>query len=171
MAVGTRIHDKDFFPELPTMLTDVSGRLTRLMHLVEEMQSATEAAGAAGAVTAAGASAIASGEGSLLSSLGVTEASEAGVGSLLVASSRKLKWVDGQATPRVEAGQGNEEALEGEGEGGEEEGEDEAGTAAAAGERALRKGFQRCTWAGPAWLDAVTSGKVRLAVFWCGMVG
>ena len=47
--------------------------------------------------------------------MGTTEASEA---SLRAASSKKLKWADGQTTPPVEpAGQDSQEAAEGEEEG------------------------------------------------------
>ncbi len=162
ITVGAGIHDKDFFPELPGLLSDVSGRLGRLMQLVEQMEAATAAAAEAEAGTAAGSAS----QGSLSSSVGTTEASEA---SLRAASSKKLKWADGQITPPVEpAGQDSQEAAEG-GEEGEEGEEDEGGPAAADGEKALRKGFRRRTWAGPAWLDAVTAGKVRLAVGLSGL--
>lgn len=152
--MGSGIHDKDFFPELPGLLSDVSGRLSRLMQLVEHMEAATVAAAEAQAGTDGGSPS----QGSLSSSMGTTEASEA---SLRAASSKKLKWADGQTTPPVEpAGQDSQEAGDGEEEGEEGE-EQEGGAAAAEGEKALRKGFRRRTWAGPAWLDAVTAGKVR----------
>lgn len=151
--MGAGIHDKEFFPELPGLLSDVSGRLGRLMQLVERMEAATAAAAEAQAAADGGSAS----QGSLSSSMGTTEASEA---SLRAASSKKLKWADGQTTPPVEpAGQDSQEAAEGEEEGEDEQGED--GAVAADGERALRKGFRRRTWAGPAWLDAVTAGKVR----------
>ena len=157
-APGAGIHDRDFFPELPGLVGDVGSRLTRLVGLVAEMETAAVAAAAAGPALAG--SAAASSEGSLASSLGVTEASEAAVAAARTASARKLKWADADGTPRVdgeaaEAEQGGEEA------GGDSSESEEQGGAAAAGERALRKGFKRRTWAGPAWVDAVGTGKVR----------
>ncbi|PRW33225.1 outer dynein arm-docking complex subunit 1 [Chlorella sorokiniana] len=147
ITVGAGIRDKDFFPELPGLLSDVSGRLGRLMQLVQHMEAASAAAAAAQAGAVSGGPS----QGSLSSSMGTTEADEA---SLRAASSKKLKWADGQTTPPVEpSGQDSQEAVE---EGEEDE---EGGAAAADGEKALRKGFRRRTWAGPAWLDAVTAGK------------
>ena len=155
VTVGADIHDKEFFPELPSLLTDVAGRLGRLMQLVAQMEAAAAAAAETEPDAPGGGSA---GQGSLTSSLVATEASEA---SLRAASSKKLKWADGQATPPVAvAGQDGEEAADGEA-GGEEGEEGESSAAAAEGEKALRKGFCRRTWAGPAWLDAVSAGKVR----------
>ncbi|KAL4854466.1 hypothetical protein ACK3TF_004820 [Chlorella vulgaris] len=100
-------------------------------------------------------------------------AAAAGGGGEPPASSKRLQWADGHATPRLAtagtAGQGQEQEG-GSHEGGERgsgsEGEQDPATAAAAaaagasqGERELRRGFRRRTWAGPAWLNAVAAGK------------
>lgn len=154
-AAGAGIRDRDFFPELPSLLSDVGGRLSRLLGLVGELEAAAAASAAGPPQVAVGSAA--SGEGSLDSSLAVTEASEAAVAAARTASARKLKWADGEGAPGV----GGEAAQGGEGEGGESSGGDEEGGDAAAGERSLRKGFKRHTWAGPAWLDTVGTGKVR----------
>ncbi|KAL4440036.1 hypothetical protein ABPG75_003037 [Micractinium tetrahymenae] len=170
---GTSIHDREFFPELPSMLSDVSGRLGNLLSTIDQLQVASAAASdsaSAAAQRSAAATADGLGEGSLLgssSSLMATDASEAAPGGTSGRSpSKKLQWADGQApaadgtgTPRVGTAAG-EGAAEGEGDGGEgeEEGEEASGTPVD-GEKALRKGFRRRTWAGPAWLDAVRAGK------------
>jgi hypothetical protein len=100
----------------------------------------------------------------------------AGGGGETPASSKRLQWADGHATPRLAtagtAGQIQEREQGGSREGGErgsgsEREQDPAAAAAAAaagasqGERELRRGFRRRTWAGPAWLNAVAAGKVR----------
>lgn len=99
-----------------------------------------------------------------------------GGGGETAASSKRLQWADGHATPRLAtagtAGQIQEREQGGSREGGEhgsgsEREQDPAAAAAAAaagasqGERELRRGFRRRTWAGPAWLNAVAAGKVR----------
>jgi hypothetical protein len=125
--------------------------------LVEEMQAASEAAAeATGAAGKQRPGAAVMGGSSVLGSLGETEASEAGVPGSLRGPSKRLQWADGPALPQAE------QAADGEAEGGSDaEGEaDAAAAAAAVGEKALRKGFRRRTWAGPAWLNAVSGGKV-----------
>lgn len=151
VAEGARVSDRDLPSELPTLVGTVSSRLNHLMGLVREL----EAANAAVAEPASTGTSASGDPGSLASSLSPTEASEA---SLRVASfkqagsSKKLQWADAQASVP---------------EGGEEEGQegssDDTGAAdaAAEGEKSLRKGFRRRTWAGPAWLDAVSADKVR----------
>lgn len=160
MPAGAGIHDRDiFFPGLPSALADVGGRLVQLMALVEQMQAGpapgADAAPAAGSANALSGS-TSTVDDSLASSLAATEASEAA--AALRASSRKLKWADGQGTPRAEGADGEEgaQADEGSADSGEE-----SAAAAAQGEKALRKGFRRRTWAGPAWLEAIAAGKVR----------
>ena len=158
--LGTSIRDPEFFPELPAVLSDVGGRLSRLTRLVEEMQAASEAAAeatsAAGKQRLGAAAMGGSSDNRVLGSLGETEASQAGVPGSLRGPSKRLQWADGQALPAAE------QAAAGEAEGGSDaEGEaDAAAAAAAVGEKALRKGFRRRTWAGPAWLNAVSGGKV-----------
>ena len=67
----------------------------------------------------------------------------------------------GRQTPRVPGeGTGKEGGGEEDGDGGSDT-DPEAAVAAAQGEKELRKGFRRRTWAGPAWLNAVSAGKVR----------
>mgnify|MGYP001810551341 CR=1 FL=1 len=164
---GATITDKEFFPDLPSLLGDVGTRLGRLMQLVDAMEVANAAAAesADAATQQAAAERLAalslgdSEESSLVSSVAATEASEAG-GTSTRLPSKRLQWADGredgQSTPRADrADQDGGEGGEGEGEG-----EDSAADAAAEGEKSLRKGFRRRTWAGPAWLDAVRNGKV-----------
>lgn len=174
-AHGASIHDRDFFPELPSMLTDVSGRLGTLLSKIVQLEvasaAASETAVAAAQRNAGAGAADGPGEGSLLgssSSLAATEASEAAVGSTSGrCSSKKLQWADGQApaadgngTPQME-GSADSGAVQHAGSGSSCDGEGDTSVAAADGEKALCKGFRRRTWAGPAWLGAVRSGKVR----------
>lgn len=157
------------------MLTDVSGRLGTLLSKIVQLEvafaAASETAVAAAQRNAGAGAADGPGEGSLLgssSSLAATEASEAAVGSTSGrCSSKKLQWADGQApaadgngTPQME-GSADSGAVQHAGSGSSCDGEGDTSVAAADGEKALRKGFRRRTWAGPAWLGAVRSGKVR----------
>ncbi|EFN52866.1 hypothetical protein CHLNCDRAFT_138354 [Chlorella variabilis] len=172
---GASIHDKDFFPELPSALAEVGGQLDRLMRLVQEMEAAAAAAQQAAATAAAAeAERMLTGRSmadSEMSGVGedgaaaeptptLTPPATAGPGSgSRLPSKKQLQWADGQATPRVPGeGTGKEGGGEEDGDGGSDT-DPEAAVAAAQGEKELRKGFRRRTWAGPAWLNAVSAGK------------
>lgn len=155
----------------------MGGQLDRLMRLVQEMEAAAAAAQQAAATAAAAeAERMLTGRSmadSEMSGVGedgaaaeptptLTPPATAGPGSgSRLPSKKQLQWADGQATPRVPGeGTGKEGGGEEDGDGGSDT-DPEAAVAAAQGEKELRKGFRRRTWAGPAWLNAVSAGKVR----------
>lgn len=172
------------FSELPSTASDVARQLDRLMRLMAETEEAERAAQEADAAAAAAAAArqqrsltghsdrsseasvAAEDLGDALPAAAPAAEPEAvqappeeaaGQAVAAPAPSKRLQWADGTATPLSEAPAIEQEAN-GEGSKGSDSYEAEA---ASQGERALRKGFQRRTWAGPAWVNLVASDKVR----------
>lgn len=140
VPAGSGITDKDFFPALPGLVATVTDQLGRLLALEAEMEAAEAMVRDADRC-----------------SLAPSEASEAAAGSPPSSAGGHVRWADRQATPRV--GEAAErEAADASAAAAREARSPEA--AAADGEKQLRKGFRRRTWAGPAWLDGV-AGKAR----------
>ena len=163
LPAGIKLQDKDFFPELPRLLEEASDRLGRLLALTEQLTAARAAAAAAEPGAAAGSPREASTQSDLSSSRSSqsAEAPDRAARAHLAPAggSKQLHWADGQETPRLDVPeQAQQEAQQAQQSPGSPA---PAGGAATPGEKALRKGFRRRTWAGPAWLDAIT-GKVGL---------
>ena len=129
MPAGASIHDRDFFPELARMLEDVNNKLARLTELAAQLEASSEEVAAAAAPQAEDAS-----------NAGAEDDSAPGSSR----DGKHLQWADRQATPLVVAA-------------GVPPAQPPSRPVAADGERSLRKGFRRRTWAGPAWLNSVSS--------------
>ena len=141
VPVGASINERDFFPEMLSLVGDVGDRLNKMLAVVDQMEVANdlqrEGAPAVGAQP--------------------SSSSEA------MTPTKRLQWADRQATPRMEdeADVGKEQGAQVDAAGSP----DASSAQANDGEKQLRKGFRRRTWAGPAWVNTV-SGQVKRLAGW-----